>query len=40
MAALPLVHQPGERLTYSQSTEVLGIALSRIEGKSLHIVLK
>ena len=40
VAALPLVHQPGERLTYSQSTEVLGIALSRIEGKSLHIVLK
>jgi len=39
VAALPLVHQPGERLTYSQSTEALGIMLSRIEGKSLHHVL-
>jgi hypothetical protein len=39
VAALPLVHQPGERLTYSQSTEVLGIILSRIEGKSLHDIL-
>ncbi len=39
VAALPLVHQPGERLTYSHSTEVLGIVLSRIEDKSLHDVL-
>lgn len=39
LAALPLVHQPGERLTYSHATEVLGIALSRIEGKPLHTVL-
>lgn len=39
VAGLPLVHQPGERLTYSQATEVLGIALSRIEGKPLHRVL-
>ena len=40
VAALPLVHQPGERLTYSQATEVLGIALARIEGKSLGEVLR
>lgn len=39
VARLPLVHQPGERLTYSQATEVLGIALSRIEGKPLGEVL-
>jgi CubicO group peptidase (beta-lactamase class C family) len=39
VAALPLVHHPGERLTYSQSTEVLGVILSRIEGKSLHDIL-
>ncbi len=39
IAALPLVHQPGNRLTYSQSTEVLGIILARIEGTSLHDVL-
>jgi CubicO group peptidase (beta-lactamase class C family) len=39
IAQLPLVHQPGERLTYSHATDVLGIALSRIEGKSLHTVL-
>ena len=39
VAGLPLVHQPGERLTYSHATELLGIALSRIEGKPLHTVL-
>lgn len=39
MAALPLAHQPGDRLTYSHGTDVLGIALSRIEGKPLHTVL-
>ncbi len=39
IAALPLAHQPGERLTYSHATDVLGIALSRIEGKPLSAVL-
>ncbi|MFM9032733.1 MAG: serine hydrolase domain-containing protein [Mycobacterium sp.] len=39
VARLPLVHQPGERQTYSHSTELLGIILSRIEGRSLHDVL-
>ena len=39
VAQLPLVHQPGERLTYSHATEVLGIVLSRIEGKPLQDVL-
>ncbi len=39
LARLPLLHQPGERLTYSHSTDVLGIVLSRIEGKPLHEVL-
>lgn len=39
VAQLPLVHQPGERLTYSHATDVLGILISRIEGKSLHAVL-
>ena len=39
LAELPLAHQPGERLTYSVSTDVLGIALSRIEDKPLAQVL-
>jgi CubicO group peptidase (beta-lactamase class C family) len=39
LAALPLVHQPGDRLTYSHATDVLGIALSRIEGKPLPDIL-
>jgi CubicO group peptidase (beta-lactamase class C family) len=39
LAALPLVHQPGERMTYSHATDVIGIILSRIEGKKLHEVL-
>jgi CubicO group peptidase (beta-lactamase class C family) len=39
LAKLPLAHQPGDRLTYSHATDVLGIALSRIEGKPLSAVL-
>ncbi|TGD90357.1 class A beta-lactamase-related serine hydrolase [Mycolicibacterium sp. CH28] len=39
IAQLPLVHQPGDRLTYSHATDVLGIAVSRIAGKPLHTVL-
>ena len=39
VSKLPLAHQPGERLTYSHATDVLGIALSRIEGKPLSAVL-
>jgi CubicO group peptidase (beta-lactamase class C family) len=39
LAELPLVSQPGDRMTYSHATEVLGIILSRIEGKGLHEVL-
>jgi CubicO group peptidase (beta-lactamase class C family) len=39
LAELPLVHQPGERLTYSHATDVLGILISRIEEKPLHEVL-
>jgi CubicO group peptidase (beta-lactamase class C family) len=39
LAKLPLAHQPGARLTYSHATDVLGIAVSRIEGKSLADVL-
>jgi CubicO group peptidase (beta-lactamase class C family) len=39
VAELPLAHQPGERVTYSHGTDVLGIALSRIEGKPLAQVL-
>ena len=40
LARLPLAHQPGERLTYSHGTDVLGIALSRIAGKPLAEVLE
>lgn len=40
LARLPLVHQPGDRLTYSHATDVLGIALSRIEGKPLSDLLR
>lgn len=39
LAKLPLAHQPGARITYSHGTDVLGIALSRIEGKPLSQVL-
>lgn len=39
VAQLPLAHQPGDRLTYSHATDVLGIVLSRIEGRPLAQVL-
>lgn len=39
LAELPLVHQPGERLTYSHSIDVLGVLVSRIEDKPFHQVL-
>lgn len=39
LTALPLLHQPGERMTYSHAIEVLGIIVSRIEGADLHEVL-
>ena len=32
------MHQPGDRVTYSHAIDVLGIMLSRIEGKPLHEV--
>lgn len=40
LVALPLAHQPGERLTYSVATDVLGILVSRVVGKPLHEVLQ
>lgn len=39
LAALPLVAQPGERLTYSHAIDVLGVLLGRIEGKGVSEVL-
>lgn len=38
LGTLPLLHQPGERMTYSVSTDVLGFLLERIEGKRLQAV--
>lgn len=39
VARLPLHHQPGDQVTYSNGTDVLGIVLERIEGKSLQDIL-
>ncbi|WP_299564463.1 serine hydrolase [uncultured Mycolicibacterium sp.] len=39
IAALPLEHQPGERMTYSNATDVLGILLERLAGRPLHEIL-
>jgi CubicO group peptidase (beta-lactamase class C family) len=36
LATLPLVHQPGARLTYSHAIDVLGVLISRIEGKPYY----
>lgn len=35
LAQLPLVDQPGHKVTYGHGTDVLGILLSRLEGKPL-----
>lgn len=40
IASFPLAYQPGERMHYSQSTDVLGFLVARVEGKSLGEVLK
>lgn len=39
LAGLPLVYQPGEALTYGHGIDVLGVLLSRIEGKPIAQVL-
>ncbi len=39
LAELPLVHQPGDRVTYSHGIDVLGVLVSRIERKPFHQVL-
>ena len=39
LAKLPLMHQPGERVTYSHSIDLLGVIASRIDGKPFHQVL-
>ena len=40
LAALPLVDQPGALFYYGHSTDLLGIVIARMEGKSLGRVLK
>ncbi|WP_247237403.1 serine hydrolase [Telluribacter sp. SYSU D00476] len=35
LAALPLMHQPGERFTYGLNTDVLGYLVEVVSGKSL-----
>jgi CubicO group peptidase (beta-lactamase class C family) len=39
LASLPLVSQPGEIFNYGKSTDLLGILISTIEGKSLGKVM-
>jgi len=40
IAGLPLMYQPGERMHYGQSTDVLGFLVARVEGKPLGEVLR
>ncbi|MGC2653412.1 MAG: serine hydrolase domain-containing protein [Mycobacterium sp.] len=39
LAGIPLVHQPGDRVTYSHAIDVLGVLVSRIDDKPFHQVL-
>lgn len=39
LAKLPLVHHPGDRVTYSHATDLLGVIASRVEGKPFYQVL-
>ncbi|QUR67218.1 serine hydrolase domain-containing protein [Mycobacterium spongiae] len=36
LAAIPLAHQPGDRVTYSHAIDVLGVIVSRIHGKPFY----
>lgn len=40
LASLPLVNQPGELFNYGKSTDLLGMLISSIEGKSLGKVME
>ena len=40
LASLPLVSQPGELFNYGKATDLLGILISTIEGKSLGKVME
>lgn len=40
LAALPLVNQPGERVTYGHGTDVLGVLLTRLTGVPLPQLLQ
>jgi CubicO group peptidase (beta-lactamase class C family) len=40
LASLPLVSQPGELFNYGKATDLLGILIARIEGKSLGKVME
>jgi CubicO group peptidase (beta-lactamase class C family) len=40
LASLPLVSQPGELFSYGRSTDLLGILISKIEGKFLGKVME
>ena len=40
LAKLPLVHQPGDRVTYSHSIDLLGVIADRIDDKPFYQVLE
>lgn len=40
LASLPLVNQPGEIFNYGKSTDLLGMLIAKIEGKSLGKVME
>ena len=40
LGSLPLIYQPGDRLNYGLSTDVLGVLIARITGKPLGEVMK
>jgi CubicO group peptidase (beta-lactamase class C family) len=40
LAKLPLVHQPGDRVTYSHAIDLLGVIASRADDKPFHQVLE
>ena len=40
LASLPLISQPGEMFKYGKSTDLLGLLISKVEGKPLGKVMK
>ena len=40
VGSLPLLHQPGEKWMYNNGSDILGVLIARVAGKTLETVLR